>query len=83
MRSIKRTAVIIRVIGIVLLFLAAAMTIYSLASSGSAWKIMGDALNASGVQTGFMDRLSFNSAYYGAMSEIVSETDTAAAARAR
>ena len=82
MRSIKRGAVILRVIGIVLLFLAAAMTIYSLASTGTAWKTMNDALSASGVKTGFADRFSFNSAYYNALSEAVSASGTSSAARA-
>jgi len=83
MRSIKRTAVILRVIGIVLLFVAAAMTIYSLASSGAAWGSMKGGLRASGVQTGLVDRLGFNGSYYGAMSEAVSDTAVSPAIRAR
>ncbi len=83
MRSIKRTAVILRVIGIVLLFLAAAMTIYSLASSGQAWKTMKENLGASGVRTGFVDRIRFNGAYYGAISEAMKDPTAPIAARTR
>ena len=83
MRSIKRGAVILRVIGIVLLFFAAVMTVYSLASTGGSWSGMSGKLNEVGVKTGIADRIRFNGMYYNAMSEAVSGAGTPAAARAR
>ena len=85
-RHIKRIADITRVTGIVLICLALVFSVYVAASIHGPWSEFSGALNQRGVQTNFADRLRFDGAYYGALSQIASEKgieDETRAAHAR
>ena len=69
MKAIKRIAGVMRVVGIVLLFLAVAMTIYILATGTAPWNEFAAQLKQHGVSTSGVTRIQFDSAYYGALSE--------------
>jgi len=71
MKSIKRLVAILRGIGVTLLLIALALTIYMFASSGSLWGTMKDMLNASGANSGIITRLTFNADVYGALSDSI------------
>ena len=69
MKAVKRIAGILRVVGIVLLFLAVAMTIYILATGTAPWNEMASQLRQHGMSAGGLTRIQFDSAYYSALSE--------------
>ena len=75
MKAIKRIAGILRIVGIVLLFLAVAMTIYILATGTAPWKEMSGQLSQHGVSTGGIARIQFDQAYYSALSEASGNRD--------
>ena len=79
MKAVKRIAGALRVIGIVLLFIAVAMTIYILATGTSPWSDTAAQLRQYGVNTGSVTRIEFDTAYYTALSEAaVNRTQTSA-----
>ena len=82
MKAIKRIAGILRVLGIVLLFFAVAMTIYILATGTAPWKEMAGQLEQHGVKAGGITRIEFDTAYYSALSEASGNRDKTSTARA-
>lgn len=67
MRSVKKTAGILKVIGIVLLCISLVVSLYGLATSGKLWGEMSSKLNAYNVKTGAIDRFNYDSTLYRAM----------------
>ena len=66
MKNIKRLVAVLRGIGVTLLFIALAITVYIFASSGSLWGTMKEMLNTAGANTNIVTRLTFNADVYGA-----------------
>ena len=69
MKTAKRCALALRIIGWVLIGLAIAMSIYVLANSGSAWKSMKGMLTQTGADTKTFERVSFNHQYFNALND--------------
>ena len=67
MKTVKRISGLLRVIGVVLVLVSIALWLYSLANTGGSWNTLKTALNNAGVQTGFLDRIRFDSRYFGAV----------------
>ena len=81
MKAVKRIAGVLRVVGIVLLFLAVAMTIYILATGTAPWNEMAGQLKQHGLNAGGLTRIEFDNAYYSALSEASGNRDKISATR--
>lgn len=74
MRGIRKTAIVLRVIGVILLFVAIVLSIYALAGNNE-WGLFSEKLNSLGMSTGVSVRASFDSDYYLALSEASGNRD--------
>ena len=82
MKTVKRISGLLRVIGVVLVLVSIALWLYSLANTGGSWNTLKTALNNAGVQTGFLDRIRFDSRYFGALSDAAGHKDLEPSAQA-
>ncbi len=68
MRGIRKTATVLRVIGVILLFIAIVLSIYALAGNNE-WGLFSEKTSSLGMSTGISARASFDRDYYLALSE--------------
>ena len=71
MKNIKRLVAILRALGVTLLFIALAITIYIFATSGTIWSEMKTVLTNAGADAGIGTRIVFQSDMYNALSDAV------------
>ncbi len=83
MKKIKRLVAVLRTLGVVVLILALAATIYIFASSGSLWGDMKDKLTDVGASANIFTRLRFNADIYGALSETAGSVGEGNSARVK
>ena len=60
MRNIKKLVAALRAVAVVLLLAAVVVTIYNLATTGTAWKELKTKLDAVGAETGLVERGRFD-----------------------
>lgn len=80
MRGIKKCALALRILGIVLIFIALVLSIYALAGNNE-WNSFTEKANSVGLPTGISARTAFNHDYYLALSDAASDKDSSASAR--
>ena len=81
MKAMNKFASALRAIGVVLLVLALAMSIYNLATGNSKWQTMAAQLQKNGVSTGIISRLQFDHALFPAMAEVAPDKESTMAVR--
>ena len=69
MRRINRIAGALRYIGVALLIIAVALSIYNVSTSSASWGNFRTRLSQLGLPTGIIDRFRFDTDYFGALSE--------------
>ena len=69
MRRINRIAGVLRFIGVALLIIAMAVSIYNVSTSSAAWGSFRGKLSQLGMSTGIIDRFKFDTDYFAALSE--------------
>ena len=80
MRGIKRSATVLRILGIVLIFIALVLSIYALAGNNE-WNSFTEKANSVGLPTGISARTAFNHDYYLALSDASSDKDSSSSVR--
>ena len=74
MKRLKKSAACLKVLGWILLGIAAALTLYSLASDSDGWKGMKVLMKAGEQEVGAFERVSFDHQYFDAMRSAASTT---------
>ena len=80
MRGIKRSATVLRILGIVLIFIALVLSIYALAGNNE-WNSFTEKANSVRLPSGISARIAFNHDYYLALSDAAANKDSSASAR--
>ena len=75
MKNIKRLVAILRALGVTLLFIALAITIYIFATSGTIWGEMKTVLTNAGADAGMGTRVVFHTDMYNALNDAVENID--------
>ena len=77
MKNIKRLVAILRALGVTLLFIALAVTIYIFATSGTIWGEMKTVLTNAGADAGIGTRAVFHTDMYPALIDVMEASDEA------
>jgi len=77
MKNIKRLVAILRALGVTLLFIALAVTIYIFATSGPIWNEMKTVLTGAGADAGIGTRMVFHTDMYDALNDAMEASDEA------
>ena len=81
MKAMNKLGSALRTIGVVLLVIVLALSIYNLATGNSSWKTLSAELTKNGVSTGLINRMKFDHALFPAMSEAALDADATMAVR--
>ena len=83
MRNIKKLVAALRAVAVVLLLAAVVVTIYNLATTGTAWKELKTKLEAVGAETGLVERGRFDADYSAALSAAAASKEESIGARSQ
>ena len=75
MKQLKKTATVLRIIGWVLLGVAAALTLYALATGSDGWSGIKNVLATGEKKTGAFERVTFDPKYFNAMRSAADTTE--------